>query len=259
MRHRRFHTAAVIAAVALAASGATETAAAAELLVFAAASLKNALDEAARLYAGGSGDTVRISYAASPTLAKQIDSGAPAAMFISADLDWMDYLQQRNLIRPETRRNLVGNRLVIAAPADDTDTIEIKPGFNLAATLKGGRLAMADPESVPAGKYGKAALQQLGVWNTVSGTVARSENVRAALLLVSRHEAPLGIVYASDVAADPGTRVAGTFPEGTHPPIVYPIALIAATREPSAASLLAFLASPQAMSIFVKHGFTPPP
>lgn len=159
----------------------------------------------------------KISYAASSALARQIESGAPADLFISADLDWMDYLQQRNLIQAATRKNWVGNRLVIAAPADSAVTLDIQPGFDLAGALKGGRLAMAAPDSVPAGKYGKAALQKLGVWASVAGAVVRAENVRACLLFVSRDEVSLGIVYATDAAADPGVKVAGTFPEETHP------------------------------------------
>jgi molybdate transport system substrate-binding protein len=252
----RFRIAGALAGMVLLIFGAIPQAQAAEFVVFAAASLKNALDEVAGIYQAQSGDTVKISYAASSSLAKQIESGAPAQVFISADLDWMDYLQQHQLIRTDSRRNLLGNRLVIAAPADSDATIDVKPGFDLVGALKGGHLAMADPDSVPAGKYGKAALEKLGVWNTVSGTVARAENVRGALLLVSRHEAPLGIVYATDVAADPGTKVAGTFPEDTHPPIVYPIALIAESNNPSAARFVAFVASQQAKPIFEKQGFT---
>jgi molybdate transport system substrate-binding protein len=227
-----------------------------DIVVFAAASLKEALDEAVGVYRGQTGDTARISYAASSALARQIESGAPADMFISADLDWMDYLQQRKLIQPATRKNWLGNRLVIAAPADSGVTLDIKPGFDLAGALKGGHLSMADPDSVPAGKYGKAALQKLGVWSSVEAVVVRAENVRAALLFVSRHEAPLGIVYATDVAADPGVRVAGVFPEDTHSPIVYPIALTVGDKEPGAVRLLEFLGSPAVRSIFEKHGFT---
>ena len=229
---------------------------AAELVVFAAASLKEALDDAAKLYAAQGGSAPRISYAASSALARQIESGAPADMFISADLDWMDYLQQRNLIQPGTRKNWLGNRLVIAAPADNPLTLDIKPGFDLAGALKGGRLSMADPDSVPAGKYGKAALQNLGVWNSVEGAVVRAENVRAALLFVSRGEAPLGIVYATDAAADPAVKVAGVFPENTHPPIVYPIAITASSKNPDAHRLLDFLTSAAARPSFEKRGFT---
>jgi molybdate transport system substrate-binding protein len=229
---------------------------AAEIVVFAAASLKEALDEAVKLYDSRGGDAGTISYAASSALAKQIESGAPADLFISADLDWMDYLQKRDLIQPTTRKNLLGNRLVIAAPADASGTLDIKPGFDLAAALRGGHLSMADPDSVPAGKYGKAALQKLGVWSSVEGAVVRAENVRAALLFVSRHEAPLGIVYATDAAADPGVKVVGVFPEDTHPPIIYPIAVTAESKNPRAAHLLEFLGSPAAQAIFEKRGFT---
>jgi molybdate transport system substrate-binding protein len=224
--------------------------------LFAAASLKEALDDAAKLYATHGGEMPKISYAASSTLAKQIENGAPADLFISADLDWMDYLQQRNLIQPESRKNWLGNRLVLVAPADRAVNLDIKPGFDLAGALKEGRLAMADPNSVPAGKYGKAALQKLGVWNSVASTLAGAENVRAALLLVSRHEAPLGIVYATDAAADPGVRVAGTFPEDTHPPIIYPIAVTAQSKNADAAKLVAFLTSAAARPSLEKRGFT---
>src|SRR5215467_3354475 len=232
----------LVAAVLL---GTRTAASATEIVVFAAASLKEALDDAVRVYDNQSGDAVKISYAASPALAKQIESGAPADLFISADLDWMDYLQQRNLIQPGTRKSLLGNRLVIAAPAGSDLKLDIKPGF-----------AMADPDSVPAGKYGRAALEKLGVWNSVRAAVAPAENVRAALLLVSRREVPLGIVYATDAAADPGVKIAGVFPEDTHPPIVYPVALTAESKTPNAARLLQFLTSPAARPIFEKRGFT---
>jgi molybdate transport system substrate-binding protein len=231
-------------------------ASAAEIVVFAAASLKEALDEAVKLYDSRGGETAKISYAASSALAKQIENGAPADLFISADLDWMDYLQQGKLIQPATRKNLLRNRLVLAAPADAGLTLDIKPGFDLAGALKGGHLSMADPDSVPAGKYGKAALQYLGVWSSVEGAVVRAENVRAALLFVSRREAPLGIVYATDAAADPGVKVVGVFPADTHPPILYPLAITAESKNPSAPGLLEFLGSPVARPIFEKHGFT---
>jgi molybdate transport system substrate-binding protein len=177
-------------------------------------------------------------------------------MFVSADLDWMDYLQQRNLIQPGTRKRLLGNRLVIVAPADSDLKIEIKPGFDLIGALKGGRLAMADPDSVPAGKYGKAALEKLGVWNSVWADIAPAESVRAALLFVSRRETPLGIVYATDAAADPWVKIIAAFPPDTHPPIVYPIALTAQSKNPSAARFLDFLASPAVRPIFENQGFT---
>jgi molybdate transport system substrate-binding protein len=229
---------------------------AADILVFAAASLKESLDEAVAAYQRQSGDTAKISYGASSALARQIEADAPADLFISADLDWMDYLQKRNLIQPGTRKKLLGNRLVIVAPAGAAVSLDIKPGFDLAGALKGGHLAMADPDSVPAGKYGKAALQMLGIWDAVKGAVAPAENVRVALLYVARRETPLGIVYATDAAADPGVKVAGVFPENSHPPIIYPVALTARSQNPSAARLLDFLGSPAAKPIFEKHGFT---
>jgi molybdate transport system substrate-binding protein len=253
---RRFSAAVAAILVALAVLGAAPGASAAEIVVFAAASLKEALDEAARVYDRESGDVVKISYAASSALAKQIEAGAPADMFISADLDWMDYLQQRNLVQPGTRKSLLGNRLVIIAPADSNLKLDIKPGFDLAAALKGGHLAMADPDSVPAGKYGKAALEKLAVWNSVRTAVAPAENVRAALRYVARGEAPLGIVYATDAATDPQVKIIAVFPADTHPPIVYPAALTVASSNPNAARLLGFLASPAARPIFEKQGFT---
>ena len=227
-----------------------------DVVVFAAASLTNALDEAAEVFAQEGGAHLKISYAASSALAKQIEAGAPADVFISADLDWMDYLEERHLIQPATRRNLLGNQLVLIAPADADINVEIKPGLDLAALLRGGHLAMADTDYVPAGKYGKAALEKLGVWNAVRGAVAPAENVRAALLLVSRREAPLGIVYATDARADPRVRIVGVFPDDSYPPIVYPAALTANGKNASAARLLDFLGSPAAKPIFEKQGFT---
>src|SRR5262245_21204847 len=192
-------------------------AAADTVTVFAAASLKDALDENAKVYQARAKDKIVVSYAASPALAKQIESGAPADLFISADLDWMDYLEQRRLIKPETRYNLLRNRLVLVAPADSKVSVDIAPGFPLAKILGNNRLAMANPDAVPAGKYGKASLEALGVWQDVQPKVAAAENVRAALLLVSRGEAPLGIVYKTDAAADRKVRVVGMFPQNTHP------------------------------------------
>jgi len=242
--------------IALIAFGAGRAAHAQDVVVFAAASLTNALDEAAKLFERQGGAQAKISYAASSTLAKQIESGAPADLFISADLDWMNYLEQRHLIQSATRRNLLGNQLVLIAPADADLKVEIKPGLDLAAVLKGGHLAMADTDSVPAGKYGKAALEKLGIWNSVRGAVAPAESVRAALLLVSRRETPLGIVYATDAKADPRVKIVGVFPEDTHPPIIYPAALTASSKNASAARLLDFLGSPAARPIFEKEGFT---
>jgi len=228
-----------------------------DLVVFAAASLKNALDEAAAGYARESGKPApKISYAGSNALAKQIEAGAPAGVFISADLDWMDYLAQKNLIRLETRVNLLANRLVLVAPKDTSLTITLAPGLDLAGALKGGKLAMANVDAVPAGKYGKTALEKLGAWEGVKGSVAQIDNVRAALLLVSRGEAPLGIVYQTDAKSDPNVRIVGTFPEDRHPPVVYPAAVLKETAHPEAAALLAYLRSPAARSVFEKQGFT---
>ena len=225
------------------------------VLVFAAASLKNALDDIDAAYAKDTGKQVTVSYAASSALAKQIEGGAPADLFISADLDWMDYLDQRKLIKPGTRATMLGNTLVIVAPSSSTAQIDIKAGFPLATLLGGGRLSMADPASVPAGKYGKAALEKLGVWASVQDKLAQAENVRAALLLVSRGEAPLGIVYRTDAASDPGVKVVGTFPKDTHPPILYPAALTAGSANPDAAAYFAYIRSAKAKPLFEKQGF----
>src|SRR5882672_4138288 len=224
------------------------------ITVFAAASLKDALDENVKAYQAKAGDRVVVSYAASSALAKQIEAGAPADIFISADLDWMDYLEQRRLIRSDTRRNLLRNRLVLIAPADSAASVDIAPGFPLARLLGNGRLAMANPDAVPAGKYGKASLEALGVWKDVQSKVASTENVRAALVLVSRGEAPLGIVYRTDAAVDPKVRVVGVFPESTHPPIIYPIAETAVAKA-AAAAFVAWLNRPEARAIFQKYGF----
>ena len=229
--------------------------AAAEVLVFAAASLKNALDDASAAYQRQEGDRIVTSYAASSALARQLEKGAPADIFISADLDWMDYVQRKNLIKPETRKNLLSNRLVLVAPAASSVTVAIKPGFPLATLLGDGRLAIADPDSVPAGKYAKAALETLGVWTSVENKLARAENVRAALFFVSRRETLLGIVYRTDAAADKGVRIVAAFPDNSHPPILYPIALTTA-RHSGAAKFLAFLESPAARLFFEKQGFT---
>jgi molybdate transport system substrate-binding protein len=224
-------------------------------LVFAAASLKDALDTISADWQKASGIRATISYAASSALAKQIEQGAPADLFIAADEDWMDYLAARKLIKPETRFDLIGNRLVLIAPKDSTLTATIAPSFPLAGLLSGGRLAMADTTAVPAGRYGKAALQRLGVWDAVKEKLAQGENVRAALALVSRGEAPLGIVYATDAEADPKVKVLGAFPEETHPPILYPAAETAASRSPNAQAFLAYLKSPAAQGVFAARRF----
>jgi len=227
-----------------------------DLVVFAAASLKNALDAVNAQWQKETGKKALISYASSPALAKQIEHGAPAQMFISADLDWMDYAAQKNLIKPETRSNLLGNRIVLIAPKDTAQSVDIKPGFDLAKVLGDGRLSMANVDSVPAGKYGKAALGKLGVWSSVSNRIAQAENVRAALLLVSRGETPAGIVYQTDAAADHNVKIIGTFPENTHPPIIYPIALTASATHPDAEAFLAYIKSAKAKPLFEAQGFT---
>jgi molybdate transport system substrate-binding protein len=228
-----------------------------DVLVFAAASMKNALDAVAAQWQRETGKKVAISYAGSNTLIRQIEQGAPADIFISADLDWMDYGQQKGLIRPDTRVNLLGNKLVLIAPKDATVAADIKPGFDLAALLKGGRLAMANVDAVPAGKYGKASLEKLGVWDSAKDRIAQADSVRAALILVARGETPLGVVYQTDAASDPSVKIIGTFPADTHPPIIYPVAL---TKDSTSADARAFLTymetSPAAVRAFEKQGFT---
>ncbi|HTD89863.1 MAG TPA: molybdate ABC transporter substrate-binding protein [Burkholderiales bacterium] len=245
----------VFAASLLFAAGSSMSYAANTFTVFAAASLKNALDDVVKAHEAKTGDKVVVSYAASPALARQIESGAPADIFISADTDWMDYVEKRSLIKPASRQNLLRNRLVLIAPADSTTTLKIAPGFALASALGKERLAMADPDSVPAGKYGKASLEALGVWKDVQSRVAAAENVRAALLLVARGETPFGIVYSTDAAVEPKVRVVGQFPENTHPPIIYPAALVATSKSAAAASFLTSLNQPAARLIFEKYGF----
>jgi molybdate transport system substrate-binding protein len=227
-----------------------------EVTVFAAASLKNALDEIAAAWKQAQGKQTRIAYGASPALARQIEAAAPADIFLSADPDWMDYVDQRKLLRPASRANLLANRIVLIAPKDSSIDLKIEKGFALRAALAGGRLAMANTDSVPAGKYGKAALEALGVWSTVQDRVAQAENVRAALLLVSRGEAAAGIVYQTDAAADSNVRIIGTFPQDTHSPIVYPIAILQSSKNPDAAAFVAFLKTPTAARLFEKQGFS---
>lgn len=223
--------------------------------VFAAASLKTALDEVVQTYEARTGDEVRLSYAASSTIARQIEQGAPADLFISADQDWMNYLQTRGLIAPGSRRDLLTNRLVLIAPASSKTPLRIRRGMPLAAALGEGRLAMAGPD-VPAGRYAKAALTALGVWPTVSGKLAQAENVRVALQFVALGEAPLGVVYDTDALAEPRVRVVGVFPESTHPRIVYPAALTMQGRGRRASALLTFMSGPEAARIFRRNGFS---
>lgn len=231
-------------------------ASAADPVVFAAASLKNALDAVNAAWKEESGKSATISYAASSALAKQIEEGAPADVFISADLAWMQYLSEKKLTKPDTEVQLLGNRIVLVAPADSEVEATIAPGFDLAGLLKGGKLAMADVSAVPAGKYGKAALEALGVWASVEGSVAQAENVRAALALVATGEAALGIVYRTDARAEPKVGVVDIFPEDTHPAIVYPAGLTASSTNADAAEFLKFLQSAKARAIFEDQGFS---
>lgn len=224
--------------------------------VFAAASLKESLDDVARQFEAASGNKVVVSYAASSALAKQIEAGAPADIFISADTDWADYLDTRKLLTPGTRANLLANQIVLIAPASSTSALKIATSFKLADALGKQRLAMANPDAVPAGKYGKAALESLGVWPSVSDKVARAENVRAALALVSRGETPFGIVYRTDALADKGVKIVDTFPAGTHPAITYPVALVATRKSAPAKALVDFMKADKTRATWEKYGFT---
>lgn len=228
-----------------------------QLLVFAAASLTDVLREIATAYERTSPLRVKMSFDASSNMARQIEAGAPADVFFSADTAWMDYLQSRNLIQANTRKNIVGNRLVLIASAGSQVELKIAPHFPLVVALGSGRLATGDPDSVPVGRYARSALSALGVWDAVAARLVRAENVRAALIYVARGEAPLGIVYASDALVDKGVRVIDTFPANTHEPIVYPAALTKSAKS-EAGGFVTYLASPQSHAIFVKYGFTEP-
>ena len=224
--------------------------------VFAAASMKNALDEIDSAYTAKSGVKIVASYAASSALAKQLEQAAPADAFVSADIAWMDYAIQKKAINESTRVNLLGNKIVLIAPKDSKLThVDIKQGFDLAKLAGDGRIATGDVTSVPAGKYAKAALEKLGAWNAAQSKFAMAENVRSALALVSRGEAVLGIVYETDAKVDSGVKIVGAFPEGSHPPIIYPVAATTSANGETAA-YLAFLRSSAAKAIFEKYGFT---
>jgi molybdate transport system substrate-binding protein len=252
---RRFILAALAAAIVIAGAPPSTVAQEKTITIFAAASMKNALDDVDSIFTKQSGIKVVASYAASSALMKQIEQGAPADVFLSADVDWMDYGAKRNLIKNDTRLNLLGNRLVLIAPKDSkVETVNIAPGFDLAALAGGGRIATGDVRAVPAGLYAKAALEKLGIWASVESKMAMAENVRAALVLVARGEAPLGIVYETDAKIDPGVKIVGVFPEDSHPPIIYPVALTKDAKA-DAAQYLAFLRSPEAKAIFERYGF----
>ena len=229
-----------------------------ELLIFAAASLTNVLDEIGAAYTKQTGQPVKFSYAASSALARQLEAGARSDVFFSADLEWMDYLQARNLIDRTTRRNVLGNRLVLVAPAASKIDLKIAPGFGLATALGNGRLATGDPDTVPVGKYARSALTSLGVWNDVADKLVRADNVRSALAFIARGETPLGIVYETDAKVEKRVRIVDYFPADSHPPIVYPVALTAQAR-PAALQFVEFLQSAAAQAAFRKYGFRDPP
>lgn len=237
---------------------AAQSAAAQEsVTVFAAASLKNALDDVDAAFSKATGTKVTASYAATSALAKQIEQGAPADIFISADLKWMDYALQHKLVKEETRVDLLGNRLVLIAPKDSKlDHVTISNGFDIAKLAGDGRIAVADTTAVPAGRYAKAALENLGAWKATEPKLAQAENVRATLVFVARGETPIGIVYATDAKIEPNVKIVGVFPDGAYPPVTYPVAQTAASNNPNAARYLSFLRSNTAKAIFEKYGFS---
>lgn len=255
LRNAAFAIAALMAVTAVSSFG-SPARAEEPVTVFAAASLKESAEKVAAAWKAAGGADVTFSFAGSSALAKQIEQGAPADVFISADLKWMDHLDTAGRIKTDTRINLLGNRIVLVAPKDASAATTIVPGFPLAALLGNERLAMANVDAVPAGTYGKAALENLGVWESVRDKVAQAENVRAALLLVSRGEAPLGIVYETDARVDLGVKILDRFPEASHPAIVYPAALTTDGKHPRAADFLAYLQGADAHAIFSAAGFT---
>ncbi|MFY9602564.1 MAG: molybdate ABC transporter substrate-binding protein [Pseudolabrys sp.] len=227
------------------------------ITVFAAASLKNALDDTNTAFTKATGVKVVSSYEASSALARQIEQGAPADVFISADLRWMDYVTERKLIKPDTRMNLLGNKLVLIAPADSKlGHVTIEQGFDLARLAGDRRIAVADVKAVPAGLYAKAALDKLGAWSAAEPKLAQAENVRATLAFVARGETPVGIVYETDAKVEPKVKIVGTFPDSAYPPVTYPVAETADTKNPGAAQYLNFLRTPAAKAIFEKYGFS---
>jgi molybdate transport system substrate-binding protein len=226
-----------------------------DVLVFGDASLRAALDEANKLFLFENGSGIVVTYGASAALAKQIESGAAGDVFISADVESMDYVAERKLIQPDTREKFLGNKLVLIAGVGSNVTLTIGQDFPLAQALGNGRLAMADPASGAAGRYGKAALEKLGVWASLAEKVAVTPDTRAALLMVSRGEAPLGIVYQTDAATDKSVKIVATFPESSHPPIVYPLAILTRSTNGVAPVYVQYLLSPKAEPFFEKQGF----
>jgi molybdate transport system substrate-binding protein len=251
---RLFAALSVIAAIACAPQPAT---AQDSIIIFAAASLKNALDDTNAAFTRATGVKVVSSYAASSALAKQIESGAPADVFVSADLKWMDYVAEHKLIKPDTRINLLGNKLVLIAPKDSKlDKVEIAKGFDIAKIAGDGRIAVADVKAVPAGLYAKAALESLGAWATAEPRLAMAENVRATLAFVARGETPIGIVYETDAKVEPNVKIVGVFPESSHPPVIYPVAATASGGNPATPRYLGFLRAGGAKAILEKYGFS---
>lgn len=250
----RVRLVALAAAVCLWAPGA-EARASDAVLVFAASSMTSALDDMRPDLERAAGATVRISYASSATLARQIEAGAPADLFISADVDWMRYLMDLKLVRRGSSVTIAFNRLVLIAPAKSSVVLTVGHGFALRDALGGRRLAVGDPSSVPAGRYARAALEHLGVWDTVKDRLAPGENVRVALLFVARGECPLGIVYRSDAAAEPSVRIVDTFPDTSHPVITYPAGLTTVRSNPASTRVLAWLQTAEARHALARHGF----
>lgn len=244
-----------IATIVVVLSFSTRAPAAETVTVFAPASLTNALMDLGAAFAKKGAGKVIFSFAGSSTLAKQIENGAPANVFVSADEEWMNYLSRKGLIVPESQRVIVRNRLALVAPRESTAKVDVKPGFSLASMLGDGRLAVGDPDHVPAGRYAKMALQRLGVWAEVETKLARADNVRAALALVERGECPLGVVYATDAANSKGSIIVGTFPESSHPPVTYPAGVVSGKDSPGSREFLEFLESPDAKSVFEKYRF----
>jgi molybdate transport system substrate-binding protein len=253
---RKNFLAAIAATIAIAAAPNAANAQDKSITVFAAASMKNALDDVDAAFTKQSGVKVVASYDASSALMKQIEAGAPADVFVSADLKWMDYGSQKKLIKDDTRVNLLGNELVLIAPKDSKiDKVTIASGFDLAKLVGDGRIATGDVKAVPVGIYAQAALEKLGVWSAVEPKMAMAANVRAALVLVARGEAPLGIVYSTDAKVEPGVKVVGVFPESSHDPIIYPVAATV-NAKPDPTPYLAFLRTQTAKTIFESYGFT---
>lgn len=246
--------------VSLAAQGVTLIQARAEDVAgLAAMTLQNVIDDAATAYEKQTGTIVTFSYGSSAALVAQIDNGAPVDIFISADSDWMDVAENKMLIRAGTRVNLASSRLVLIAPRDKAVPTAIAPGFPIRDMLGDGRLVMCDPMMMPAGRYGREALESLSLWQSVQDRIANADNVRAALAFVSRGEAPLGIVFDTDAALDSGVKIVGVFPPESHPPILYPAAIIASSEHAEAESFLGFLASAEGRAIFAKYGYSDPP